>query len=57
MRAYNMSEERREKAAHTPRPGLTGVRMFGGPWDGREVWVSDPRAELVQVNGPRHGCG
>jgi hypothetical protein len=34
---------------------LTAVRLFGGPWDGREVWVEDPQARLVQVNGPRHG--
>ena len=45
----------REIAAHAPRPALTAVRLFGGPWDGREVWVGDPRAELIQVNGPRDG--
>jgi hypothetical protein len=50
-----MTMELREVAAHTPRPGLLAVRLFGGPWDGREVWVSNPQAQRVLVNGPRHG--
>jgi hypothetical protein len=51
----NMSAGRREVAAHAPRPWLTAVRLSGGPWDGREVWVEDLQALLVLVNGPRHG--
>jgi hypothetical protein len=50
-----MNSEKREKAAHTPRLGLMGVRLRSGPWDGKEVWVPDPQAELVQISGPRHG--
>jgi hypothetical protein len=50
-----MIVERREIAAHIHRPGLTAVRLSGGPWDGRDVWVSDPQAALVIVHGPRHG--
>lgn len=44
-----------EVASHTPRPGRTGVRLYGGPWDGAEVGVRNPMAELIQVNGPRDG--
>ena len=50
-----MNPERREIAAHTPGQKSTGVRLIGGPWDGKVVWVSDPQAALVQVNGPRLG--
>jgi hypothetical protein len=50
-----MSPESREVAAHVPLPGLVAVRLFGGPWDGRDVWVRDPQARLVLVHGPRHG--
>lgn len=50
-----MSQRRVEIAAHVPLTGLVPVRLFGGPWDGRDVWVSDPRALWVRVNGPRHG--
>ncbi len=31
------------------------VHLHSGPWDGKEVGVRDPRALVVQVNGPRHG--
>jgi hypothetical protein len=31
------------------------VRLHGGPWDGKEVWVRDVEANQVVVNGPRHG--
>jgi hypothetical protein len=50
-----MTQQRVEIAAHVPRTGLTAVRLFGGPWDGQDVWVSDTQARWVQVNGPRHG--
>src|SRR5881227_425277 len=45
----------REFAAHIPLPGLVAVRLYGGPWDGRDVWVGDPQARRVLVNGPRNG--
>jgi hypothetical protein len=50
-----MAEERREIASHTVREGLCAVRLHGGPWDGKEVGVSDPLAPVVAVHGPRHG--
>jgi len=50
-----MSYVSREVAAHIPHPGLVAVRLFGGPWDGREVWVRDPEARRIAVHGPRHG--
>ncbi len=34
---------------------MSAVRLHGGPWDGKEVWVRNPRTEFVRVNGPRHG--
>jgi hypothetical protein len=45
----------REIASHMPRPNSLGVWLTGGPWDGKQVWVLDPLAELIQVNGPRDG--
>ena len=50
-----MTVERREIAAHRHHPGLTAMLLTGGPWNGREVWVSDSQARLVVVHGPRHG--
>jgi hypothetical protein len=50
-----MAEPRREIASHTPREGMYAVALHGGPWDGKEVGVRDPRAPLVAVHGPRHG--
>jgi hypothetical protein len=44
-----------EIASHTVQEGMVGIRLFGGPWDGKEVGVRDPNAPLVQVYGPRHG--
>jgi hypothetical protein len=44
-----------EIASHVPQEGMSAIRLQGGPWDGKEVWVRDPEASQVQVNGPRHG--
>jgi hypothetical protein len=44
-----------EIASHTQQGGMFAVRLHGGPWDGKEVFVRDAEARLVQVNGPRHG--
>jgi hypothetical protein len=50
-----MTEERAEIAAHVPRPGMAAVRLFGGPWDGKEIGVHNPQARIIKVNGPRNG--
>jgi hypothetical protein len=50
-----MTEIHAEIAAHTPRAGMYAVRLFGGPWDGKEVGVHNPDAPFIQVNGPRRG--
>jgi hypothetical protein len=34
---------------------MFAVRLYGGPWDGKEVGVRNPHAPFVRVNGPRHG--
>jgi hypothetical protein len=34
---------------------MYAVRLYGGPWDGKEVGVRNPDAPFVRVNGPRHG--
>ncbi len=44
-----------EIASHALQPGMNAIRLHGGPWDGVEVWVRNSQADLVQVNGPRHG--
>jgi hypothetical protein len=51
-----MAEDHAEIACHILREGMYAVRLNGGPWDGKEVGVRDPKAERVRVNGPRHGC-
>lgn len=50
-----MTEAHPEIASHTPREGLCGILLHGGPWDGKEVHVRFPDAPFVQVNGPRYG--
>ena len=50
-----MSEVHAEIACHTPQEGMYAVRLFGGPWDGKEVGVRNPDPPFVRVNGPRHG--
>jgi hypothetical protein len=44
-----------EIASHILRAEMVPIRLHGGPWEGREVWVRNPEASQVQVNGPRHG--
>ncbi len=44
-----------EIASHIPQEGMTSIRLFGGPWDGKDVWVRDSGAKQILVNGPRHG--
>src|SRR6266566_9810163 len=44
-----------EIASHVPQKGLISVRLHGGPWDGKEVWVRRLNAPLIRVNGPRFG--
>jgi hypothetical protein len=44
-----------EIASHTRQTGMSAIRLHGGPWDSVEVWVRDPLANRVPVNGPRHG--
>jgi hypothetical protein len=34
---------------------MVPVRLHGGVWDGKEVYVCDAQAPLVRVNGPRSG--
>jgi hypothetical protein len=50
-----MPEIHAEIACHTPMAGMYAVRLFGGPWDGKEVGVRNPDPPFIQVNGPRHG--
>jgi hypothetical protein len=50
-----MTEVHPEIACHTSQEGMYAVRLFGGPWDGKEVGVRKPDPPLVRVNGPRHG--
>lgn len=50
-----MPEVHAEIACHTPRDGMYGVRLHGGPWDGKEVGIANPHAPFLRVNGPRHG--
>ena len=42
-------------ASHVPREGLVPIRLHGGPWNGKDVYVADAQADFVRVNGPRHG--
>lgn len=44
-----------ETASHVPQEGMSAIRLHGGPWGGKDVYVSDPSARLVEVNGPRRG--
>jgi hypothetical protein len=44
-----------EIASHVPQEGMSPVRLHGGPWDGKEVFVGKAGAAQVKVNGPRHG--
>ncbi len=50
-----MTERRAEAASWGPIEGRTAVRLYGGPWDGKDVWVINPGVPYVRVNGPRHG--
>jgi hypothetical protein len=50
-----MADVHAEVACHTPLAGMYAVRLYGGPWDGKEVGVRDPDPPFVRVNGPRHG--
>jgi hypothetical protein len=42
-------------ASHIPRDGLLPVRLYGGPWDCKDVFVPDPYAAFLRVHGPRNG--
>jgi hypothetical protein len=42
-------------ASHVPQEGLLPVRLHAGPWDGKDVYVANPQATFLRVNGPRHG--
>jgi hypothetical protein len=50
-----MSGIHAEIASHIVQPGMYAVRLYGGPWDGKEVGVRVPDPPFVRVNGPRHG--
>ncbi|HEY7424013.1 MAG TPA: hypothetical protein VH682_07240 [Gemmataceae bacterium] len=50
-----MPEAHAEIACHTPQAGMYVVRLYGGPWDGKEVGVRSPDPAFIRVNGPRHG--
>lgn len=44
-----------EIASHVPQEGMSAVRLHGGSWDGKEVYVRNSQIPLIRVNGPRHG--
>jgi uncharacterized protein (TIGR02996 family) len=44
-----------EIASHTQQEGMFAIRLHGGPWNSKQVWVRNPQARRVQVSGPRHG--
>jgi hypothetical protein len=44
-----------EIACHVIQEGMIGVRLHGGPWDGKEVGIRDSNATAIRIHGPRHG--
>jgi hypothetical protein len=50
-----MTNIRSEIASQVPQEGLSPVRLHGGPWDGKDVYVRATHLPFIQVNGPRHG--